>query len=76
MHLSEVPGDFKIRDYANEPQVEHGHPVNFLMRARLESAISVVPILGLRRLPMSSSQKGAKNNFIEKRRLERASKIS
>lgn len=37
MHLSEVPGDLKIRDNANEPQVEHGHHVqytNSLMRAR------------------------------------------
>lgn len=33
---------------------------NSLMRARLESAISVVPILVPRRLPMSYSQKSAK----------------
>lgn len=30
MHLSEVPGDLKTRDYANEPQVEHGHHVHQL----------------------------------------------
>ncbi len=29
MHLSEVPGDLKTRDYANEPQ-EHGHHVHQL----------------------------------------------